>query len=198
MAITPVGRGDILTAELLNEIIRRVERGTIIKGGTGVNVSRVGDEHVVSLARLVNEHVRLARIIARTGQAIDEARNISYDVREFGTDNVVLGMVPAWGRPTRRDDVEIHAANVGSVCYLVREPQEDGSTRARLWVPAGGSEGEAIAWFECESGAGAGAMGDRTSMSGDGSVIGGPSGPGGPSTGGVGSPSPTPAPPSGE
>lgn len=195
MAITPVGRGDILTAELLNEIIRRVERGTIIKGGTGVNVSRVGDEHVVSLARLVNEHVRLARIIARTGQAIDEARNISYDVREFGTDNVVLGMVPAWGRPTRRDDVEIHAANVGSVCYLVREPQEDGSTRARLWVPAGGSEGEAIAWFECESGAGAGPVGGVMGMSGDGSV-----GPGAPPSGGggVGSPSPSPAPPAGE
>lgn len=149
MPIPPVTRGEVLTADLINELIARVERGTVVRGSAGISVTRSGAEYVVALAKILGEHVRPARIVARTGAAIDLARNIAYDVREYETENLVNGMVPAWGRPTRRDDIEIHAANVGSWCYLVREPQEDGTTVARLWIPAGGSEGETLAFFEC-------------------------------------------------
>jgi hypothetical protein len=149
MGLNPVTRGEVLTAELVNELIARVERGVTIRGGAGINVTRSGADYTLALAKILGEHVRPARIVARTGQAIDLAANIAYDVREYETQNQINGMTPAWGRPTRRDDVEIHAANVGSWCYLVREPQDDGTTIARLWIPAGGSEGETLAFFEC-------------------------------------------------
>lgn len=143
--------GQTLTADLLNAVIAAAERGGAeIRAGDGINVGSSPDGTVtVSLAKLIGEHVRMARIINRTGQAIDRADAIRYDVQELGTGNIVTGMEPYWGRPTKRGDVEIEAAVIGSMCWLVREPVGGNVRRARLWIPSGGISGETLAFAEC-------------------------------------------------
>lgn len=149
MAIGKLRPGDQLTAALLNQIIDQVNSGGNIRGGSGIDVRTSGGEVTIALAKMVGEHVRLARIVSHTGNQIDEARNIRYTVREYESSNQLVNVAPTWGRPTRRDDVEIHAARVGSLCWIVLEPQDSGSTVAKLWIPAGGSDGETLAFFEC-------------------------------------------------
>jgi hypothetical protein len=149
MAIGRLRAGDQLTAALLNQIIDAVNTGGTIRAGAGIDVKNIEGDVTISLARMVGEHVKLARIVSHTGSPIDEARNIRYTVREFESVNQLVNVYPTWGRPTRRDDVEIHAARAGSLCWIVREPTSEGSTVAKLWIPAGGSDGETLAFFEC-------------------------------------------------
>lgn len=156
------------------------------------------DGVTIALAKALREYMRPARVVSRTGAAVDEARNIRYTVQERDTGNVIENVYPSWGRPTRRDDVEIHAAEVGSVCWLVLVPDGvnlGGGATAKLWIGSGGSEGETLAFYECAQGVAAATRGMETR---GGDVLTRDEGPGGPATGGGGTPSPTPAPPSGE
>jgi hypothetical protein len=152
--IPTVQPGDAITAELFNMLVAAVEgagtAGKPIVAGHGIAVVDGPAGVTVSVARLLAEHVRLGVIEARSGQAIDEARNVRYTVLEFGTTNRLVDRYPDWGRPTKRDDVEIQGARVGSYCWIFRQPGPGGVTTAKLWIPAGGIDGETLAFYECE------------------------------------------------
>ncbi len=155
MGVIPtVQPGDAITAELFNMLVAAVEgagtAGKPIVAGHGIAVVDGPAGVTVSVARLLAEHVRLGVIEARSGQAIDEARNVRYTVLEFGTTNRLVDRYPDWGRPTKRDDVEIQGARVGSYCWIFRQPGPGGVTTAKLWIPAGGIDGETLAFYECE------------------------------------------------
>jgi len=150
MQLPRVARGDPVTADLMNMIIGVVERGVSLSAGPGVSVTGADNRFTVALAKILGEHVRLARIIARTGQPVDRAGAITYDVQEYETGNVMTGAVPYWGRPVRDDEIAIGAAEVGTLCFIVREPMPDGSLAGRLWIPSGGASGEVLAFATCE------------------------------------------------
>ena len=155
MGVIPtVQPGDAITAELFNMLVAAVEGagtgGKPIVAGHGIAVVDGPAGVTVSVARLLAEHVRLGVIEARSGQEIDEARNVRYTVLEFGTANRLVDRYPDWGRPTKRDDVEIQGARVGSYCWIFRQPGPGGVTTAKLWIPAGGIDGETLAFYECE------------------------------------------------
>ena len=154
--IPTVQPGDAITAELFNMLVAAVEGGGTggggkpIVAGHGIAVVDGPAGVTVSVARLLAEHVRLGVIEARSGQAIDEARNVRYTVLEFGTTNRLVDRYPDWGRPTKRNDVEIEGARVGSYCWIFRQPGPNGVTTAKLWIPSGGMDGETLAFYECE------------------------------------------------
>lgn len=154
-----VKAGDEITAALFNELIAMVESRGIVRAGHGINVTDGPAGITVAVSRMLAEHVRLAVIEAHTGETTDLADNIRYTVKEYGTENRMLGVAPTWGRPTKRGDVEIQAARVGSYCWIFRQPAPNGRTEAKLWIPAGGTDGETLAFFECgeEPGGGVGA-----------------------------------------
>jgi hypothetical protein len=154
--IPTVQPGDAITAELFNMLVAGVlgggggGGGKPIVAGHGIAVVDGPAGVTVSVARLLAEHVRLGVIEARSGQEIDEARNVRYTVLEYGTTNRLVDRYPDWGRPTKRDDVEIAGARVGSYCWIFRQPGPGGVTTAKLWIPAGGIDGETLAFYECE------------------------------------------------
>jgi len=152
--IPTVQPGDAITAELFNMLVAAVDGagtgGKPIVAGHGIAVVDGPAGVTVSVARLLAEHVRLGVIEARSGQEIDEARNVRYTVLEYGTTNRLVDRYPDWGRPTKRDDVEIAGARVGSYCWIFRQPGPGGVTTAKLWIPAGGIDGETLAFYECE------------------------------------------------
>jgi hypothetical protein len=152
--IPTVQPGDAITAELFNMLVAAVEgagtAGKPIVAGHGIAVVDGPAGVTVSVARLLAEHVRLGVIEAKSGQEIDEARNVRYTVLEYGTTNRLVDRYPDWGRPTKRDDVEIQGARVGSYCWIFRQPGPGGVTTAKLWIPAGGIDGESLAFYECE------------------------------------------------
>lgn len=149
---TPLPRaveGAPVSAAAINALVDRIEQGILLRGGQGLDVRGTGTEWSIALASTFQEHVVLAIIIAKTGADIDLPPNIQYTVQEYGTENTLGPVAPSWGRPTKRDDVEIEAAAVGSICFIVRRPIELNRTEALLWIPSGGYNGETLAFFEC-------------------------------------------------
>lgn len=165
---------EAVSASTMNAIIAALAAGPggLLRGGPGIDVSNEAGGVTISLAGKLLGEIVPARIVAATGQPIDRAENIRYDVVAISRPTVRLdGATPYWGRPTRQAQTRIHAAPVDGLCWIVLEPIDNGSRRGLLWLPAGGPGGECYAERVCGQNFGSAPEGQPPQLGPDGLPI---------------------------
>ena len=146
-------KGQSLTAAALNALVRAIERRTSVRAGHGIDVFRGDDGVVVSLAARADNSLIKCVITGRSAGNPTRAADVNYDVRGFQNDGVhLVNKPPDKGRPTTDANVMINPARIGALAYIHMEPQADGSIEPKLWIPAGGPDGETLVFARCEGG----------------------------------------------
>jgi hypothetical protein len=140
-----VNEGEEVSAGAWNSLVlqlRRMWRLKVSDGKGAINGVLALDGMSLAIANTDDETFVLSRIATRSSEVAAKQNTVTYSVAAIDEQNVTLpaGTVPKIGRPanaTQASLVMIYPAEVGTLCWIVRKKQSDGSFVPELWLPAG-------------------------------------------------------------
>lgn len=147
-----VNAGDPIRASDINQIIEYVENRLRVSVGQGLSASWAEGGLLLALAAR-QDYLVPAVVLDNGGNTPRIANDVRYTVRGIGSPGVVLdNVLPAFGRPVKDEEAgftKVRPAKVGAFCFVVRQPTDSGTPEAKLWILAGGTDGETIYARRC-------------------------------------------------
>lgn len=119
MAYTPPKPGEPLEPGWLSQLWAAVLRATRLVAGPGIRITEGPAGRVVSLDG--PRELRLEAVVtAAPPHQPADPDEVFYTVRAIGRDFELVGVIPAYGRPTKNNEWKIWPAEVGDRCEIVR------------------------------------------------------------------------------
>lgn len=147
--------GDAIEAKLFNSVLGILRRALRIRPAQGLGASWTDAGLAIWLSDKNHEWVVPARILDRTGADPDLPANIRYTVGALGqytrepdgsfTGFVIRDALPVFGRPVKGAEAQLHKirpANVGAMCWILRDRDNEGNVIGKIALMPGGSDGE--------------------------------------------------------
>lgn len=147
--------GNEIQAAHHNGIIEFLRKVLRVRPAAGVGASWTDGGLQIWLSDKNHEWVVPARILDRTGNDPDLPANIRYTVGALGqytreangtfTGFVIRDALPVFGRPVKGAEALLHKirpADIGAMCWILRDRDNEGNVIGKVALMPGGSDGE--------------------------------------------------------
>lgn len=130
-----VRRGEKINADDYNRVLETIESLCNIRAGNGLSATFGDDGIMIALTSLIKDRAAIVKITAAptAGQPIKPSL-CSYSCLGLDKKFELTNVLPVYGREVANDEVDVYPAKVGDLAFVLRNPQDDGTKKAELWI----------------------------------------------------------------